>query len=301
MTDFEIKYQNLIDNIVRDSVGVKVQDGYNEGQMCYECSYTNQSYYSTFLSKCTENYYCHRNINCENCFDCSDCGGTLNSYMCHNCLDCFECFNSQYCIDSKNLDHCLLCQGSEQCFGSYGLINEKFCIFNKKYSEEEYKNKIQELRKQPKEFIEAEEAKMYDKIGIMRTIDIADNSEDSIFTSEGISNKSCYYCFGTYQSKNSLYCFGCESADDSIDNTILVQSELCYGCTYSFTCNECFFCNDCMNCSRSSYLTSCYNCMDCFGCAQLDDKQYCILNKQYSKEEYFQKMVELKREMGWRV
>ncbi len=28
------------------------------------------------------------------------------------------------------------------------------------------------------------------------------------------------------------------------------------------------------------------NCKDCFGCAELNGKQYCILNKQYTKEEY---------------
>jgi hypothetical protein len=34
------------------------------------------------------------------------------------------------------------------------------------------------------------------------------------------------------------------------------------------------------------YSYNCHGCNDCFGCIGLRNKQYCILNKQYSKEEY---------------
>ncbi len=35
------------------------------------------------------------------------------------------------------------------------------------------------------------------------------------------------------------------------------------------------------------YCISCINCRDCFGCVGLRNRQYMILNKQYSKEDYF--------------
>ena len=34
------------------------------------------------------------------------------------------------------------------------------------------------------------------------------------------------------------------------------------------------------------YCYTCFACTDCFGCVGLKNKQYCILNKQYTKEEY---------------
>jgi hypothetical protein len=34
------------------------------------------------------------------------------------------------------------------------------------------------------------------------------------------------------------------------------------------------------------YCDSCISCKNCFGCIGLQHKEYCILNKQYSKEEY---------------
>lgn len=47
------------------------------------------------------------------------------------------------------------------------------------------------------------------------------------------------------------------------------------------------FCALCYSdCSNLTYCYSCQNCSDCFGCIGLRKKQYCILNKQYNKEEY---------------
>ena len=34
------------------------------------------------------------------------------------------------------------------------------------------------------------------------------------------------------------------------------------------------------------YCDCCFDCASCFGCIGLRNKQYCILNKQYTKEEY---------------
>jgi CxxC-x17-CxxC domain-containing protein len=40
------------------------------------------------------------------------------------------------------------------------------------------------------------------------------------------------------------------------------------------------------NLSDSEYLDSCTGCKNCFGCVGLKKKEYCILNKQYTKKDY---------------
>lgn len=40
------------------------------------------------------------------------------------------------------------------------------------------------------------------------------------------------------------------------------------------------------NSHKVYYSFFCYQCEDCFGCVGLKNKQYCVFNKQYSKEEY---------------
>jgi len=46
------------------------------------------------------------------------------------------------------------------------------------------------------------------------------------------------------------------------------------------------FVNLCRTNSELLYCDYCMNCQNCFGCAGLKNQQYCILNKQYTKEEY---------------
>jgi uncharacterized protein YbaR (Trm112 family) len=64
-------------------------------------------------------------------------------------------FNSISCTTSEymiNAHYCDLCFHCEDCFGCVGLRHKKYCIFNKQYSEEEYKElsaKIIEHMKKP--------------------------------------------------------------------------------------------------------------------------------------------------------
>jgi hypothetical protein len=46
------------------------------------------------------------------------------------------CFASHYCRD---MEYCDKCNNSHDCFGSIGIMKNEYIIFNKKYSENEYK------------------------------------------------------------------------------------------------------------------------------------------------------------------
>lgn len=48
------------------------------------------------------------------------------------------------------------------------------------------------------------------------------------------------------------------------------------------------FCAECWPEARDTeYSFYCVQSKDCFGCVNLKRKQYCILNKQYTREKYF--------------
>ena len=49
---------------------------------------------------------------------------------------------------------------------------------------------------------------------------------------------------------------------------------------------------------NSQYGYTVLNCSNTFGCVGLRNKQYCILNKQYSKEDYFELLSKIKKHMG---
>ena len=53
------------------------------------------------------------------------------------------------------------------------------------------------------------------------------------------------------------------------------------------SCRNMMFSHDCWNgCENLIYCTECKKTKDCFACSGLVEKQYCILNKQYTREEY---------------
>ena len=73
-------------------------------------------------------------------------------------------------------------------------------------------------------------------------------------------------------------------------NQLFMGMENAYECV---TCGEGGYnMRYCFNCWAESrdleYCSYCVGSSDCFGCVSLSKKQYCIFNKQYTKEEYFQ-------------
>jgi len=70
-------------------------------------------------------------------------------------------------------------------------------------------------------------------------------------------------------------------------------------------CSECSNCSDCSDCSNCSNCSNCFDCSDCYECSGCYDCSYCfglnngrfhqykILNVQFTKEEYENKIKTL--------
>lgn len=69
-----------------------------------------------------------------------------------------ELYDCQFCTSTINVkfsQYCFVCQNSDHLFGCAGVRNKKYCIFNKQYSEGEYKKlvpRIIEHMKQTREY-----------------------------------------------------------------------------------------------------------------------------------------------------
>jgi len=127
-------------------------------------------------------------------------------------------------------------------------------------------------------------------------------------------------CAGNYiiNSKNSKNIWLAEQTEDSknmyivawskesMDETSQGNDELCYICSsggglygsiavlYSFS-NDPAKTKHSFNCFYSYTVN---NCSDCFGCVCLKNKKYCILNKQYTKQEYEELLPKVKEQMN---
>ena len=100
------------------------------------------------------------------------------------------------------------------------------------------------------------------------------------------NSKNAHECYIVHDLQNSKYVHNGDVGKYYYDCNTTGQAEWCHNsvvadCSYmvgfSLFCRESKFCLYCDNC---------HGCHDCFGCVSLRKGEYCILNKQYSSEEY---------------
>ena len=99
-------------------------------------------------------------------------------------------------------------------------------------------------------------------------------------------SKNCYLSRSVFECENINYGYRVVRSKDSFDiaNSFNLQNSYdCFACHNSFNLN---FSENCKDCIDSYFLFDCRNCQNCFMSWNLRNKQYCIRNKQYTREEY---------------
>ena len=211
--------------------------------------------------------------------------------LCFSLIDCSECFNITYsenCIACLNSSFLYGCRSCNNCLGCANLVSKSYCFFNQQLTKDEYFEKIKSLNLGSYSCIESIKKKFEKEIrnnAIRRfaniyqstnctghnikksknshdCFDVAFQAEDSKYTVHSLQIKNNYDVYGNYKGE---LCYEGVDNDVGMNNigTITVYSS--NNCSYSFTCQA------------SSNL---------FGCVGLRGKEYCILNKQYLREEY---------------
>lgn len=282
-SDFIAQYQILKEDAIRKSIEV-TED------MCgiinYECYSSKDLYYCTYCSNCNMSQYSHMCYGLSDCFDCTVSLNCSQCYMIYSCSNSTNIHNCNFCHKSSNLDHCFYCKNCRNCFGCFGLLDQQFCIYNRKVSPSEYKFSVDLLKNMPEDNIQNEMHKIYEKLGILGKLDLGNDNENSVFTNEGHCLKDCYYCFGTVNSSDCMYAYDCQNCNTCVDATECMFCEDCYSIVKCYKCNNIHYSENSSLSRDSMFLLECQECSNCFGCVQLKNKEYCILNKQYSREEY---------------
>ena len=104
------------------------------------------------------------------------------------------------------------------------------------------------------------------------------------------NSKNCYMCSTTFQSEDCIYSYWCVESKNCVDNSTIFRWEWLYEC---LNCNNSYnlkFSQNCNDCSESYFLFNCLWCNNCFLCSNLQNKEYFVLNKQYTKKEYIEKI-----------
>jgi len=214
------------------------------------------------------------------------------SELCFECVDCYGCNHllySQECTDCLNSAFLFNCKNCTDCFGCVNLRNNSYCFFNEQLTKEEYKNhlaKVQLNRRSDFEKVQAQFAEFRKKFIVPALVENHSTNVSGNWLDEC---KNLEVGFNCKKVEDSRYLFGIMGAKDVMDYTYWGHSsELIYECSsVGRQCSSVFFSNECWDqLIRAQYCVNCHSSSDLFGCVGLRKKQYCILNKQYTKEEY---------------
>ena len=253
---------------------------------------------SEYTNQSEENkncYLCVSTGNCENCIygywnngsrDCVDCYMVEKCELLYESVNCTKCSSSAYL---QNCSDCLAsyflkdCRGCTNCFGCYGLRGKSNFWFNEQLTKEEYQKRLSE-------FVLTRE-NIKNTLLKLRDIELREphkyyNGKNNLVPSGDYLEETKYTntSFNCRHAENIKYCQDAWFSKESYDCTE-VFSQFCYeieGCI----ANRSSFVAKTWEVFDSWYLDLCYNSHDLFGCISLRKKEYCILNKQYSKEEY---------------
>jgi len=86
--------------------------------------------------------------------------------------------------------------------------------------------------------------------------------------------------------EDCMYAYEGHRNTDCCDIMRCASAELLYDCANIVELKMGAFCSLCYQCDNLLYCDNCHGCSNCFGCFGLKKKKFCILNKQYTKEEY---------------
>jgi len=219
----------------------------------------------------------------------------FNSEFCFDGKNNFKNYNAIGCIDTNESMDCTFlkdCVNCNHCFASVNLRNKSYVFFNEQLTKEEYFKKISEINLGS--FKEYQDIKN-------KALKHFDN-----FPSRGVYQNITQNCTGSYifESKNCKECYEVGYSEDCKYCMLMKQAQVkdCYDYTdWGFGAERIYdsivvgenvsnvkFCwYVYQNSSEMEYCALCVGCKNCFGCVGLRSKQYCIFNKQYSKEEYF--------------
>lgn len=240
---------------------------------CEDCCY---GYGFKKNTSCMDGFY---NLHCELCYD----GVYIHkSYGLIGCQDCVSCNSSAFLKD---------CIGCSNCFLSTGLRNCEYYFENQKLSKDEYETKMKEINLGSHEQYSYYKNRLRELEKSMKVKEyIGNNIENS--TGNYLQNcKNCDSCFDVEDGEDLNHCYqlvlGAKDSQDMYQYGSKINQ--CYEGTivgdnsYHILFSHQIFINnsDLLYCSFMAN-----GCSNCFGCANMTRRSYCILNKQYTKEEY---------------
>ncbi len=270
---------------------------------CYDLLFSKDCYLAVGMWEARDCYY---TTLCDYGVDLVDCEAVYKSELSYECLysrNLYECAFLECCINCSDCWFGFDLIGCKHCYCCTGLRQKEYYIFNKPYSREEYERIVEGLN-----------------TGSLKNLKELKNKWADFFTDkprQAVQQIQCEACTGDmlYNSKNCLECHRLYNGEHCKFYVRGDSPKYCYDIFSSGNGEWCYegvtpdnswmtaFVTWCWKCKQVWYSDNCHSCDDLFGCIGMKKAKYCILNKQYSKEEYFELRAKIVAHMketgGW--
>ncbi len=259
---------------------------------CYlVCSFGCVDTMFSCVRDCREVVDCMNLYDCEGCYECVSCDFGYNLKFAQFSR---QCRDSMFLYDCHHVSDCIMC---------VGLKHKQYCIKNRQLTKEEYERQkenfdtgsFQSLENMKKQFAD-----------FCRNFPVRENQNSNCQNVIGDFMKDSENCFMCFQGRNSRGCRYCMThCNDQINcfDTGSSRSENCLNVGTRSMAKDCKFCHELIGGNNLEY---CYEitatCNDMFGCVGIKTpSEYMILNKQYTKDKYFElkkKIIAYMKETG---
>lgn len=224
--------------------------------------------------------------------DCLDCLQIFDCELCYECIDAVACYNCKYsrgCNNCRDLIFCENCQNCQNCFGCSNLVGKQYCYLNEQLSKEEYEKKIEVLALGDYKNVLSSRAG-FEKYRLKFPKRFAQILNCENCTGDNIKNsRNLKYGFDTSGAEDCKWVWLASGpVKDCYDISGVENVELAYEAVVNgLPSSRVQFCAYAWNnVSEVLYSVLCPGSQNCFGVVGLHKGKYCILNKQYTKEEY---------------
>jgi len=233
--------------------------------------------------------------NCQAVFNSIMVQQSQYTYCTSDISESYNVFYSRYIGNSNNIWFSTNLVGCSECIGCDNLDNEKYCINNIQYEKAEYLRLKDEILKDKEGFLKKyQDLKLgWNNIGCENVV------WNALFNCFDVDDSM--HSFNTKWGKNLIFCgwaLWVEEAYDICGGWSPTARHI-YG--VAWVNGEHVYCGSHIIGSHIFYSYYLENCSYCIGCVWLKNKQYCILNKQYSKDDWHRMADKIfsQMEMDW--
>lgn len=269
------------------------------------CEYTQdfaraKNCYMVFVAwKLEDSMYSHYILDARGMVDCLS--SWDNSDSVYEGIFAERCYHSKYAYYSvalSNCAFCLDCRDCSDCFMCTGLRHKQYCFKNEQYTKVEYEKILSDYKLHTYSGVEKAK-KEFQKLLFLKPRKFSTLRNTINSTGDYLSNcKNMGNAFLVQRGENCRYVESEDTPKDCYDLSTGGELEQCYeGITPDNSYKSRFSIFSWKN-RDVFYVDGCHSSEYIFGCCGTKKAKYCILNKQYTKEEYETLLPKIKEDMN---